>query len=81
MRQAKAGGKNVFESPSFYTDRAENNGFKSKVKIYPNGERSGENTHVSVYIFVMKGEYDALLKTSNGILQFLSFDWLTDNGI
>ena len=25
--------------------------------------------------------YEELLKTSNGILQFLSFDWLTDNGI
>ena len=27
----------------------------------PNGFRSGENTHLSVYIVVMKGEYDALL--------------------
>ena len=25
--------------------------------------------------------YQPLLKTSNGILQFLSFDWLTGNGI
>ena len=25
--------------------------------------------------------YKLFLKTSNGILQFLNFDWLTDNGI
>ena len=62
LRQAKAGRKifwKVLLSTQIY--RAESNGFKSKVQIYPNGELSGQNTQLSVYIFVMKGEYDAIL--------------------
>ncbi|KAL9954676.1 hypothetical protein ACROYT_G042239 [Oculina patagonica] len=61
LRQAYTGEKNTIESAPFYTDRTESYGYKLNVKLYPNGEGSGENTHLSVYIVVMKGEHDAIL--------------------
>ena len=56
LRQAKTGKKYQIESDPFYTA-----GYKLKVKIYPNGSGSGKNTHLSMFIVVMKGEYDAIL--------------------
>ena len=35
----------------------------------------------NMYTKKMQGTSGILLKTSNGILQFLRFDWLTGNGI
>ncbi|XP_078350410.1 TNF receptor-associated factor 4-like isoform X2 [Oculina patagonica] len=62
LRQAKTWEKDKIESAPFYTDRTESYGYKLKVGIYPNGDRCGENkTHLSVFIYVMKGEYDAIL--------------------
>ena len=59
---AKTNNKKYTESPPFYTDsRTENCGYKLKIKIYPNGEQRGKDTHVTVYVVVMKGEYDAIL--------------------
>lgn len=37
-------------------------GYKLCVKLYPNGDGDGLNTHVSVFLVVMKGEFDAVLK-------------------
>lgn len=51
-------GKQILVSDPFYTNR---HGYKMKVKIYPNGHGTGQGTHVSVYIVLMKGEYDAIL--------------------
>ena len=61
LRQAKAWEKNRIESIPFYTDRAESYGYKLRVWIYPNGNGGKVDTHLSVYIVVMKGEYDAIL--------------------
>jgi len=61
LRQAKAGEKNRIESIPFYTDRTESYGYKLRVWIYPNDDRGKVNTHLSVYIVVMEGEYDAIL--------------------
>ena len=36
-------------------------GYKLKLGLFPHGFGSGENTHLSIYIFVIKGEYDAIL--------------------
>ena len=58
LRQAKTEENKMIESVPFYTERY---GYKLKVKVYPNGRKSGNNTHLSVYIIVMKGEYDAIL--------------------
>ena len=61
LRQAKTDGKSNRESTPFYTDRSENYGYKIKVKVFPNGDWLGKNSYLSVYIIVMKGEYDAIL--------------------
>lgn len=49
------------DSSPFYTDRAESSGYKLKVRIFPNGNETGENTHLSVFIVVTKGEYHGML--------------------
>ncbi|KAI5697334.1 hypothetical protein M8J75_008802 [Diaphorina citri] len=46
-------------SPSFYTSQF---GYKLQVSLFLNGNGAGEGTHVSVYIKLLPGEYDALLK-------------------
>nr|XP_014103140.1 TNF receptor-associated factor 4 isoform X1 [Bactrocera oleae] len=46
-------------SPPFYTSQY---GYKLQASMFLNGNGPGENTHVSVYIKVLPGEYDALLK-------------------
>ena len=56
--EAKNGKNTKIESDPFYT---ESPGYKLKVRIYPNGHGNGKNTHLSVLIVVMKGEYDAIL--------------------
>ncbi len=62
LRKAKSGEKSYIESPPFKTkSRTESYGYKVKVRIYPNGDGPGKNTHLSVFIFIMKGEYDAIL--------------------
>ena len=45
----------IWWSPPFYTHPR---GYKMCLKVFPNGNRSGENTHISVYVNVLKGEYD-----------------------
>ena len=63
LRQAKSGENDWIESASFYVGicNTESYGYKLKVRLYPNGQGSCKNTHLSVYIIVMKGEYDAIL--------------------
>ena len=56
LRQAKNKVKEYVESDPFYRY-----GYKLKLRLYPNGYDIGENTHLSMYIFVMKSEYDAIL--------------------
>ena len=58
LRQAKAGEKIAVEYGPFLTGSY---GYNLKVKMYPNGSVSCRNTHLSVFIVVMKGEYDAIL--------------------
>ena len=56
LRKAKSEEETIIESSPFYRY-----GYKCKINIYPNGIQSGENTHLSVYLVIMKGEYDATL--------------------
>jgi len=46
-------------SPAFYTHR---HGYKLQLSAFLNGNGSGLNTHVSLYIRVLPGEYDSLLE-------------------
>ena len=56
LRKAKSGEEPDIESSPFYRS-----GYKFKIGIYPNGFDSGKNTHLTVYLVIMKGEYDATL--------------------
>ena len=56
LRQAKNKVKEYVESDPFYMY-----GYKLKLRLYPNGFNIGENTHLSIYIVVIKGQYDAML--------------------
>lgn len=51
-------GLELISSP-FYTSQF---GYKLQASVFLNGNGSGENTHVSVYIKILPGEFDALLK-------------------
>ena len=56
LTKAKSGEETYIESSPFYRC-----GYKCKISMNPNGLSSGENTHLSVYLIIMKGEYDATL--------------------
>jgi len=58
LRQALAGEKEKIASAPFYTDSY---GYKLKVGINFHFSRMSRNARLSAVIFVMKGEYDALL--------------------
>ncbi|XP_061460472.1 TNF receptor-associated factor 1 [Rhineura floridana] len=48
-----------FHSPPFYTSRY---GYKLCMKIYLNGEGQVRGTHLSLFVVLLKGKYDALLQ-------------------
>lgn len=56
LRQAKSGETTEIESAPFYR-----HGYKCQLSLNPNGYGDGENTHLSIFFHVMKGEYDAML--------------------
>lgn len=45
-------------SAPFYTSR---HGYKLCLRLYLNGDGSGKGTHLSFFLTIMRGEYDALL--------------------
>ena len=60
LRKAKeiGGFHRILKSEPFYTESC---GYKMQLLLYPNGDGSGLNTHISVFHSVIEGEYDALL--------------------
>jgi TNF receptor-associated factor 4 len=59
MKEAQSKDGLELVSPPFYTSQY---GYKLQASIFINGNGPGEGTHVSVYIKVLPGDYDALLK-------------------
>lgn len=59
MSEAKTKEGMELVSPPFYTSQY---GYKLQASIFLNGNGAGEGTHVSVYIKILPGEYDALLR-------------------
>ena len=57
--EAKIGKIVSLYSAPFYTSR---HGYKVCLRLYMDGDGSGKNTHLSFFLTVMKGEYDALLQ-------------------
>lgn len=51
-------GMELISSP-FYTSQF---GYKLQASVFLNGNGAGEGTHISVYIKILPGEYDALLR-------------------
>lgn len=49
----------VLHSPIFYIGGKE--GYRMKIRIYLNGKDDGEGKHISIYVVIMKGDFDALL--------------------
>ena len=49
----------IWYSPPFYTHLG---GYRMGLEVYANGIRKGKGTHVSVYVCLMKGEFDDLIK-------------------
>ena len=59
-RNEAVGGQQVsFFSPCFYTSRY---GYKMCARIYLNGDGMGRGTHISVFLVVLRGQYDAILR-------------------
>ena len=56
LRKAKSGEEPDIEGSPFYRY-----GYKCKLNVSPNGDGSAKNTHLSVFLIIMKGEYDASL--------------------
>ena len=48
-----------WQSKPFYTNPK---GYKLCLRVYPNGSSFGKGTHVSVYVYVMQGEFDEQLQ-------------------
>lgn len=61
VKLAEAKSKDGVElvSPPFYTSQY---GYKLQASAFLNGNGAGESTHLSVYIKILPGEYDALLR-------------------
>ena len=58
-RNEAVSGKQVsLYSPCFYTSR---DGYKMCARIFLNGDGMGRGTHISLFLVVMRGQYDALL--------------------
>lgn len=56
--EAKMGHTLSLYSPPFYTSE---HGYRVCLRAYLNGDGSGRDTHISLYIVVMKSEFDDLL--------------------
>ena len=56
LRKAKNRVETSIDSSPFYRY-----GYKCKLNVSPNGQGFAENTHLTVFLIIMKGEYDASL--------------------
>ena len=59
VHQKKLAATNILYSPPFYT--AQNGGYKMCLFLYMDGDGAGRGTHLSFYVALMRGEYDAQL--------------------
>lgn len=60
-------------SPPFYTHWA---GYKLCLKVYPNGYGNGKRTHLSWFIYLMRGEFDdSLIWPFSGSITVQLINW------
>lgn len=58
-REAKEGKTLSLYSAPFYTSR---HGYRMCLRLYLNGDGTGKGTHLSYFLTIMRGEFDALLQ-------------------
>ena len=58
FENSQRGNGSSIKSEIFYS---ENYGYKMRLQLYPNGSGPGLATHVSVFLILLRGEYDAIL--------------------
>ena len=58
LKAAKSGLDTMLSSGIFFTGP---NGYKLMLTLYPNGFGAGKNTHISVFLTILRGKYDAVL--------------------
>ena len=66
-----------WDSIPFYT---RDKGYKLQLRVYANGRGSGKGTHLSLYVYLLKGEYDDHLQwpfSANITVQLLN--WSEDS--
>ena len=56
MKRAKSGEEILISSVPFH-----DHGYKFRLLLAPNGAKEGENTHLSIFFDIMKGEFDPVL--------------------
>lgn len=59
MQNAQLERQTSVYSPPFYTSAA---GYKLCLRLYLNGDGTARGTHISIFLVVLRGEYDALLQ-------------------
>ena len=57
-QEAKLGKVETITSEPFYTWPQ---GYKMKMRIYQNGRGDAKGSHLSIFAYIMKGEYDSIL--------------------
>ena len=63
LKEAKDGRKDEIGSDPFYTKKeTESFGYELRMVICPNGFGNDKKTHLSVFMVLMKGKYDAILR-------------------
>ena len=66
-----------WRSPSFYSHPG---GYKLYCSVYPNGKGDAKGTHLSLYVQIMRGEYDNHLKWPfNGVVTIAIFKQGTED--
>ncbi|XP_078502168.1 TNF receptor-associated factor 2-like [Lissotriton helveticus] len=55
MKESCTGKRPALYSPAFYTGRY---GYKVCLKLFLNGDGTGHRSHISLFLVIMKGEYD-----------------------
>ena len=77
FNQLKANDQEIRTDP-FYTAQG---GYKMIMRVYPNGCGSFRETHLSVFISLMRGENDHTLSfPMNGIFKMQLLNWRQNNG-
>lgn len=59
MRMAEIGQRTSIYSPFFYTSRY---GYKACLRLYLNGDGAARGSHISIFLVLVKGDYDPILQ-------------------